>query len=375
VSFHRILFLNYRQTERGDVDGDALPRDYVLACRFLHCSIIDRTQTLDQGFEYAVLDPIPAPATDGVSFAELCDAIGAELVAEAIASGREIGVLWSGGIDSTTALIAIMKAAAARGCGDWVRVLLSLDSVHEYPRFFLRHINGRYRTQAVTHPISASLDPAILTVTGEHGDQLFGSHLLESYVRRGVGGEDFQEILPLVLLERLGSPRSAYRVRRYLEPVIAAAPIPIRTLFDCMWWLNFALKWQEVTLRLAAFRGEQARAVYGSLRHFFRDKRFQAWSLANTAGRCVPVWTSYKTEAKRYILDYTGDRDYYRTKEKEDSLKNVIANFASPNGYSIYMREDFRPVVTAVEPLEEWHGHPYSNRIRTWRHARPADAW
>lgn len=349
MSAERVLFLNVRQVDGGTVGHDELPRDYVLACRFLHCGIIDRTGALDQGFAYAVLDPIPTPATDGATFAQLCDAIGAEIVAAALAAGRQIDVLWSGGIDSTTALVAIMKAAAERGGGDRVRVLLSLDSVHEYPRFFLHHINGRYRIHGVTHPLAEFLDPAAITVTGEHGDQLFGSRLLESYVRRGVGGVDYREILPLVLIERLRGPRGVDRVRRYLEPVVAAAPAPVRTLFDYLWWLNFALKWQEVTLRLAAFRGEEARAVYGSLRHFFRDDRFQAWSLAHASAREVPIWARYKDVAKQYILDFTGDAAYYRHKEKEDSLKNVMVNPASAIGYRVVMREDFRPVYSPVD--------------------------
>jgi hypothetical protein len=349
VSAGRVLFLNFSQAAGGTVGGDRLPPDYVLACRFLRCSIIDRTSTLDQGFDYAVLDRIPAPATDGATFAELCDTAGAEVVAEALATGRSIDVLWSGGIDSTTALIAVMKAAEARRCADRVCVLLSLDSVLEYPGFFLRHINGTYRIRAVPHPISEALDPAAITVTGEHGDQLFGSHLLESYVRRGLGGVDYREVLPLVLVERLRSVRGAYRVNRYLTPVIAAAPVPLRTLFDCMWWLNFSLKWQEVTLRLPVFRGEQARGAYEALRHFFRDDRFQAWALANTYGRVPTVWARYKDAAKRYILEFTGDRVYYRDKEKVDSLRNVMTNPASPTRYRVFMREDFRPVFSTID--------------------------
>jgi hypothetical protein len=349
MSANRMLFLNYLQTDAGTADKVKLPRDYVLACRFLHCSIIDRTATLDQGFAYTVLDRIPAPATDSATFAELCDAIGAEIVADAISAGKEVAVLWSGGIDSTTALIAVMKAAEQRGCSGHIRVLLSLDSVQEHPGFFLRQIKGRYRLQPVTHPISASLDPTLVNVTGEHGDQLFGSHILASYVRRGLGLADYRDILPLVLLERLRNPLSARRVKRYLAPVIAAAPVPLRTLFDCLWWLNFSLKWQEVTLRLPVFRGEEARMVYNSLRHFFRDERFQAWALANGQIRRVPVWARYKDEAKRYILDFSGDRDYYQTKEKEDSLKNVMADPGGTIRYRAFMREDFRPVFSRVE--------------------------
>lgn len=349
MSANRMLFLNLLQADAGTIDEDDLPRDYVLACRFLHCSIIDRTASLDQGFAYTALDRIPEPSMDGATFAELCDVVGAEVVAQAITAGKAIDVLWSGGIDSTTALIAIMKAAEKRGCEDRVHVLMSLDSVHENPGFFLRRIVGTYSVQSVGHPISASLNPARIGVTGEHGDQLFGSRLLESYVRRGLGQASYHDLLPLALVERLRNPIHAYRVYRYLRPVIAAAPVPIRSLFDCLWWLNFSLKWQEVTLRLPVYRGAEARAVYDSLRHFFRDERFQAWALANAQVRQVPVWARYKEVAKQYVFDFTGDRRYYRTKEKEDSLRNVMVAPGATSRYRAFMREDFRPVLTQVE--------------------------
>lgn len=351
MSGGRVLFLNARQAESGAVGDVALPRDYVLACRFLRCSIIDRTLSLAQGFEYTVLDCLPAPGDDGMTFAQLCDARGAEIIAEARREHRGIGVLWSGGIDSTCALIAIIKAAAAQQEPDRVRVLLSMSSVHEYPEFFLKHIDGRVAVQPVTHPIAEFLDPSLLNVTGEHGDQLFGSHLLRAYVLRSIAQVDYRDILPLVLLQRLRNPRSAVRVRRYLEPVIAAAPVPIRSLFDCMWWLNFTLKWQEVSLRLAVFRGEETRAVVDSFRHFFRDERFQRWALAHTPGRPVAAWTDYKEIAKHYILEYTGDDRYFRTKEKEDSLRNVIADPAQPVEKRVYMKDDYRPV---VELADRW---------------------
>lgn len=343
----RIIYLNFAQADSGVLAQMDLRRDYVLACRFMHCGVVDRTGTLDPGFPYAPIDRIPAAATDGVSFAELCDTIGAEIVDEASRMGREIRVLWSGGIDSTAALIATMRAAEARGYGHNLRVLLSLDSVHENPAFFLRHIDGRYAIDSARYPISAALDPAACNVTGEHGDQLFGSQLLEPYVRRGLADVSYREIFPLVVAERLRSIEAIWRLRRYLDPVIAAAPVPIRTLFDCMWWLNFALKWQDVSLRLAALRGADARAVSESLHHFFRDPRFQAWSLAQGSTRCPPTWARYKDAAKQYILDFTGDHRYYRTKVKEDSLRNVIVDESADTASRLFMTEDFRAVTIA----------------------------
>lgn len=344
-----ILFLNARQAESGTIGNIALPRPYLLACRFLRCSIIDRTRTLDQGFAYTVLDPIPPLDNNEATFSELCDETGHAIVAEARAAKRDITVLWSGGIDSTCAVIAIGKAAIDQEYRDHLRIVVSMSSVHEYPSFFLRHLVGKIAIQPVTYPIAEFLDPACLNVTGEHGDQLFGSHLLKSYVQRGVAQVDHRDILPLVLLERLHSPRAAHTVQRYLQPIIASAPVPIRSLFDYMWWLNFTLKWQEVTLRLAVFRGSETRAVSCSLRHFFRGARFQQWALATTPGRPVATWPEYKTVAKQYIRDFTGDDHYYRTKEKEDSLRNVIGNPSGESLVRVFMRADYSPVVSVVD--------------------------
>jgi hypothetical protein len=361
-----MLFLNFNQAASGELDRQKLPTDYALACRFLHCSIIDRTRTLDTGFPYDVIDPIPAPVTEGPSFAELCDARGKEIVEEALTTGRRIDVLWSGGIDSTTALISVIKATNEGRCTDCVRILLSMNSVLEYPRFFLDQINSQMPIRAVNHPISHALDPGALTVTGEHGDQLFGSHLLESYVRRGLAGVDYREILPLVMLERLRSPRSVQRMRRYLQSAIDVAPVPIHSLFDCMWWLNFSLKWQEVILRLTVFRGDQAKPVYQSLRHFFRSDPFQSWALATTPGLPVPVWSRYKDVAKQYIYGFTGDQTYFKLKEKEDSLRNVMAPPVNGERCRVFMKEDFRPVVRVIEPPAERSLRTALQSVRNW---------
>lgn len=348
MSVGRLIFLNYPLVASGNLGDAPLPRDYRLACRFLHCSIVDRTATLDTGFDYAVLDPIPEPGIDA-TFAELSDAIGDEIVREAMRADRDIRVFWSGGIDSTTALVAILKAATYHGYAHRVRVLLTLASVHEYPRFFLAHIHERIAIEAIGEPVSAHIDPQALNVTGEHGDQLFGSQLLRSYVQRGFGAVDYRDILPFVLLERLRGPWAARRVHRYLLPVILAAPIPIRTLFDCLWWLNFTLKWQAVSLRLFSSCEGDAAPLHGSTRHFFRDERFQAWALAvHSDDRCPSAWERYKDVAKAYIRDYTADHDYFRTKEKEDSLRNIMPRSTSGEPIGVYMGEDFRPVVIPV---------------------------
>ena len=349
-----LLFLNFNQADSGRIGNERLSPDYVLACRFLHCSIIDRTSALEPGFAFSVLDPIPERTSCHESFAQLCDAVGDEIVEQADRESRTINLLWSGGIDSTAALIAIIKAAEARNRTELLQVRLSMHSATEYPGFFLRFINDRIAFAPVSHPISTGLCACDINVTGEHGDQLFGSHLLAPYVRRQLGATPYQEVLPFVLHERLGSWRSAWRVQRFLEPAIMAAPVRIATLFDYFWWLNFSLKWQEVALRLPACRGDQAAEIYRSIHHFYRDERFQMWALANTPGKAVPGWEHYKDEAKRYILDFTGDRAYFQYKEKEDSLRHVMAGRDISTKLLTYMRRDFQPVYSSVEWKPSW---------------------
>jgi hypothetical protein len=321
----------------------------VLLCEFLHCGVLDRTETLDQGFAYAGLDPIPKPA-NGIVFGDLCDTIAAEIVREAISADRKIDVLWSGGIDSTAALVALLRAVERIGHRELVRVLLSHDSVREYPKFYLRYIHARVPVVPISATISQALDRSSLIVTGEHGDQLFGSYLLEPYVRTGAAELDYQDVLPVILARKLESARAADQVMRYLERHIASAPVPVLTLFDCMWWLNFSLKWQQVTLRLPVFCRRDVRETHDSMRHFFRDPRFQAWSLANRWIRITPAWDLYKHVAKQYVLAFTGDVDYFRFKEKEPSLKRVMVapDAAREHQFKVVMRSDFEPRFSAI---------------------------
>ena len=367
-----VIFVNRLQVAQGRVSDRLLPAVYVLACKFMHCGIIDRTKTLDQGFDYGVLDSLPPLVKTTPAFAELCDTTGAEILAAAGRDRRNVAVLCSGGIDSTAALIALMKVAERQGQRHLLRILLTQKSVEEYPHFYVRYLKDRYKQVPVTPPIADFLDPNCINVTGEHGDQLFGSQLLAPYVQEGIAHHRYDVMLPEVVLDVFQNVRKTDRLIRYLEPVIDKAPVRIRSLFDCLWWLNFSLKWQHVTLRLAALRKQQSHNVYLSLRHFFRGQPFQQWSFAHHPTRGVTAWPRYKDAAKEYIRAFTADEEYYRHKQKEPSLGNVMksADGQRPR-VGIYMHEDFEPVSSVLEtrgPRQDRGRRP--NASRPFRSAR-----
>jgi hypothetical protein len=342
-----VLFLNARRARSHHLGRYEIPEAYRLASQFFHCGVMDRTGTLDQGFPYQTLDTIPTPKANGPDFNELCDQTGEALVAKAEELDTQIRVLWSGGIDSTSAIISLMKAADAAGRPGLLEVVCSDRSIEEYPWFFAGKIQNKYRVTKLDGPVPKTLDPGYVNVTGEHGDQLFGSMLLESHVKSGLAQRPYQDALPQVLEQSLGSEQEAEQVMGYLAGQFGAAPLELTSLFDALWWINYSMKWQHVTLRLPAF-SSSAHEVHESLEHFFRGDGFQNWTLTNGSLREIEDWTRYKEPAKQYILDFTGDGEYFRTKTKEGSLQHVMRDASAPNGYLIHMTKSFRPVFIAA---------------------------
>lgn len=350
----RILYINTHAAKYGWYFGRRLPEGYRLAAKFWGSGLLDRTGTLYTGFPYASLYPIPAlpivaSASDNPPLAALCDAEGLRIIAEAQHRDTDTEVLWSGGIDSTAALVSLIRASAQCGRLNQLEVLLTEQSVEEYPLFFERIIKP-LKHRFVSAPVTTHLNPARLIVTGEHGDQIFGSAKAAHFVSDGRAFQRYPDALPIILAENLGSPQSADTVMRYLEPIFRTCPIPLRSVFDAFWWINFSLKWQIVGLRLAVFRVSGVLRTFRALRHFFSHPSFQLWSLQNHPMKIGQSWESYKMPLKDYIFSHTGDEQYRRTKIKVPSLKAVLRSDVQRNSptYRVLMDEAFVPVFWPV---------------------------
>lgn len=345
-----LIFLNSHRAKSGSVDGHELHRDYVLLAKFFGCGPVDRTKTLEIGAPYSVLQPIPGDRTDD-SFADVCKAVARDIVQEAAAGDLPIQIAWSGGIDSTVALISIADALRERGELSRLHVLVSINSMTEYPRFYEEHVMDVLQTRPLGGPLPDALREDTITVTGEHGDQLFGSDHLVSLVKGGLAQLPWRHVVPSYIASKLGKEKRVNRVMQFLQPQIEAAPVPIETAFDYIWWCNFSLKWQQVSLRVPAFRRGNVETLVRRTKHFFGDRRFQVWSLSNPQVRKVTDWRAYKLEAKKVILDATGDFDYFTSKEKAPSLKHVLIDRIKQGNtrYRVHMREDFEVHVEEFE--------------------------
>jgi len=277
--------------------------------------------------------------------------VARDIAADAAARDLPIQLAWSGGIDSTVALIALVSALRERGDLSRLTVLVSVQSMGEYLRFYERFVMDGLSTRPLAKTLPEELREDALTVTGEHGDQLFGSDHLASLVKRGIAQFPWRHVVPIYVAQKLRSERKAARVMSYLEEQVAAAPVSVETAFDYIWWCNFSLKWQQVSLRVPVFRRGHAAGFIDRTSHFFGDPRFQVWSLSNPQVREVTDWRAYKLEAKKVILEATGDFEYFTTKEKEPSLKNVLIDRTKQGDtrYRVHMYDDLKVHVEEFE--------------------------
>ncbi len=344
---NKILFLNSHRAKSGIINGVKLSKAYVLAAKFFDCGIIDRTRSLDMEFDYQLIDEIPAidPAFSK-PFAQICDERAIEILREADSKGKKIQVLWSGGIDSTVALIALTQNQKKANLYPTLEVLLTMHSINEYPLFFNKFILSQIPFKPVAAPITDFVDEGALIVTGEHGDQLFGSDKLLPLIENGLAFQAYEKVLPIYLMNKFKNQRKSKILIDYLQPLIQACPKPVHSMHDLFWWLNFTIKWQQVALRLAVFSGKKdTKAFAEQFRHFYASTDFQKWSLAGREAKMIKDLASYKLPAKKYILNYTNDLNYFSKKSKEPSLKNVIINRKKQGSerYRVSMTTDFQP--------------------------------
>lgn len=355
----------FMRTAELPVDHDVL---YYMERFFGHC-LIDRTGVLQRSsVAVAVLDPMPAlDPTFSDSLKQLCDQRGTAIVERALAEWREIIVLWSGGIDSTAALVSLLRhfqsekdkkttttistttegittttttvtseAVTQGGQGLLPKTRLIVvytdDSELEYPLFFamlkqmptdimiFEHVTS-FETLYTDHP-------AALIVTGELGDQIFGSMYMKAFFETAQAKVDvpndmngyaklahdllngtqtklWREVIPDMLTNLEAIPKAAKGAwLKWMEPQVSASPIPIVTTFDFLWWLNFSLKWQHVSLRLIIAHGrgksddggKEMKKNYDRTIHFFKTLQFQQWSYHKHASKMSDMnrWESYK---------------------------------------------------------------------------------
>ena len=157
-----------------------LPRliqsDFLLGLSaFFRCPMIDRTGVLGSAciLRTAVLDPWvePDPSFD-LRLADIMDSRAAQILSQASVEGREVEVLWSGGIDSTAVVVAFLRRLQAADDGGGAEPVASAPQLvvrcsnssveDEYPWFFVSGSTRLELAQPLARRVAATAHPVWL---------------------------------------------------------------------------------------------------------------------------------------------------------------------------------------------------------------------
>lgn len=281
---------------------------------------IDRTLTFNAPtIRTAVIYPIPTLDLPVASFEDCVMARAAEL-----AEHPRVTLFYSGGLDSTCVLLALLEAIDGR---TRLKIATTPDAQRENPKLWNEVILKLPIELAST--ALQNRDRDTVYVTAELADQLFGSDRalsdFEVVSKQPIGD------LPAFVRSKVASTADRFITERLYE-VAKHSPVELRTVLDLLWWVNFTGKWQAVALRADAFAGSQQRPLVP----FFNTYQFQRLAMSDQLDRWSnePSLLTYKQDERKFIAKRFNWPELNQ-KQKVGSLYNVVRHRETTAGIYI----------------------------------------
>lgn len=279
-------------------------------------SIFDRTGTIPCPVN--LVNQYPIPTGTARSFDVICE----DRIKEILAHTGEIGILFSGGIDSTLVSVLLFQHMKPED-RDRITFFYNEASIIENKVFFDRFIKDQYKSGS-SWDFDKWLDKTKIVVTGECADNLFGSLTIKFLMQR----LDDTKLLHRpheLIVKQLWKEKLGYRfdkVYDQFQQLASLCPTPVKTVHDWFWWLNFTMKWQAVVYRI--YSHTDLLLSKNKIVHFFNTDEFQLWSLQNPDLKVKDDWYSYKWLMKDMIYQYDHNEDYKKNKVKFPSLPSMV---------------------------------------------------
>jgi len=305
-------------------------------------------------------DPIPSFDKFNKSWEECCMTAAADLWK----LKKPIELFWSGGIDSSGALIALLETKSK---SDILNIRYTQESINEFPLMWERMVKDMNNPLTEKEMLDESLfsNDDIIKITGECGDQCFGSDALHANLDKHA--DDWETIFSWpngkLFNKKLDAPRDTQENYEYKKTQLAKvlfehvdfSPVEIKTIFDLFWWCNFCFKWQDVDGRMIFTY--TLNPHWNSTLSFFNTKDFQKWSITNHDIKHGGTWKTYKQPAKDYINKYIKDENYRKNKTKEPSLIKILEGAVDGNynySYRAKKRKNSQSIKLVLDDGRFW---------------------
>ena len=248
---------------------------------------------------------------------------------------KPVRLWWSGGIDSTTALVAFLKTMNSHT--DLLIVYMSVESIKENPNMYelllklcetgWSGLNVEIQWNDASNIFDfKNFSDGSINVTGEPGDPCWGTYVVEHHIDDlNKPWQDIFEWEDSNLIYREDDYRCDYHRPKFIEfaeNFAKKCPFEVKNAFDFTWWVAFALKWQWIATRI--YPKIPNPSNWYNLIGFYNCDILQIWSIVNHDLKHKGTWKTYKWPAKEFIYNYNKDADYRDHKVKEKSLPRTV---------------------------------------------------
>ena len=272
----------------------------------------------------------PFPKCDG--FSKSFEQVVVERAKELLSYNKPICVVWSGGIDSTLALFALIKYA---NDPKQITVYGTYASIVESGDLFENYI----LPTGVNHRITVSskkefLDDSCIYVTGYMGNQLFGptdNHSANSKVvmfHHQFNSDDIEDPYEGCVNDEL---------LEFLKPSIQASPRKIETVRDLRWYLIFNFDWYTAKYDMMVDTKN-----FDKVHHFFDSDDFQRYALTTKEPFTKVKGDSltHRWVMRELIAEYSGDSYYAWNKPKG------VSSLSNRNPSWLFLDENYNLILS-----------------------------
>jgi hypothetical protein len=299
-------------------------------------------------FDQAVWPGLEMPAyTAGfdLDFAEVTDRRALEIKQRINTSDEKFVVMYSGGIDSTVIMTALIKNLSLREQKN-ISVCASAASMVNNPVFWKTHIYNKFEIiDSLDCKYDDLIEKDLVPITGDTGDCLYGttfaSHLyynwrnhvadlsnlsvsvieknICSFTDPDVHYSTFKDLLInyFKIPKKQGFPfypqsTSNENFGRLfydkLDLHAKTSPVEIASLHDFFWWYIFDLKYINCAVRGHVYYNDRVgiRKAYDQIVNWYHTDEYQQWSMNNNGNHTKIGYTAstYKQVARDYIFEF-----------------------------------------------------------------------
>lgn len=271
--------------------------------------IVDRANKYKLPFKYKVLRKYVTPAS-----CLTLDNLIEKRVKEIVDLGYTINVCWSGGIDSTTALVGFLKHAPHQQ----LRIIYTPYSVYENRDFheLLSKNFSHIEMLDISGDIYIQQKFDGVFVNGHGGDEHVGSL-----------DESFYELLgPKVLDNWKDYFLSKNADVEFAENLFSESGKEIKSLLEARWYFYSRFKSQVFPISDNFFLSNQKDNRIENTIGFFDCFDFEAFMYYHPELLLEEAheYKTHKRFLKKYIFDFDKNLNYYLNKEKTNSIQFVI---------------------------------------------------